>query len=48
MGQDCQSCCTTAEEGKQEINDDDTDFKMAPGYQNQGIAGQNSNKKAIA
>jgi hypothetical protein len=39
MGQDCSSCCTTAEEGKQEINDDENDFKMPPGYQNHGIGG---------
>lgn len=41
MGQDCAGCCTTAEEGKQEINDDN-DIKIAPGYQSLGI-GQGNN-----
>jgi len=30
MGQDCTTCCTTAEENKQEINDENE--KIAPSY----------------
>ena len=42
MGTDCSSCCTTADENKQEINDDN-DVKIAPGYQGYGMAGSQQN-----
>ena len=32
MGNECSSCCTAAEEARQEINDDN-DHKVSPGQQ---------------
>ena len=36
MGNECTACCNIAEEGKQELNDD-SDSKVAPGYQSYGL-----------